>query len=427
MDGFTRSFARWLKRVFPFVVLLLVGAPVQAAYQSNIDLGLQWLRSQQNADGSWGTTTIEKFYYTLEVVDAFASAGAHDSNYYRGIAWLENHAADNHDFDARIVKILTDHGDNMALVVTGLKGEAESTSNGYTGCGLNTSVTRSPLDTAKVWEALLAYNSSTENQAVAGYLKSAQLSGAGWPLSANTTSDAFSTAWAVKALAAYSLTDSSITTAIANGIATLQNKITSTSPIYLRGMAAQVAVKAGYTTAANTWLSLLKNEQSASTGAWNSNMHATAAATRAMAVYDGLDSATNRTLVNVSDAKLRRAINLALGHNAMDALTRLDLSKLTTLSAVNLGISDLTGLEYATNLTSLDVRNNQITSTDPLKGLTLLTTILLDGNPAASVVAYLDTSIPTLPEWGMLLLTLLLLGYGWRVQQSRVSASLSTV
>ncbi|MBC1537282.1 cell wall anchor protein, partial [Listeria sp. FSL L7-1485] len=59
-----------------------------------------------------------------------------------------------------------------------------------------------------------------------------------------------------------------------------------------------------------------------------------------------------------------------------------DLDKVTSLTAVSKGITNLAGIEYLTNLTSLDVRSNQITNFT-LKGenvLPELTNINLTGN-----------------------------------------------
>ena len=80
---------------------------------------------------------------------------------------------------------------------------------------------------------------------------------------------------------------------------------------------------------------------------------------------------------------MRRAINVALGRGALDALNRGDLAQLTTLDASNLGITDLTGLEWAVNLVHLDVSDNQIVSLDPIASLSL-ETLDTSGNPVGS-------------------------------------------
>lgn len=98
----------------------------------------------------------------------------------------------------------------------------------------------------------------------------------------------------------------------------------------------------------------------------------------------------------VKDQALRAAINRALNKNAMDEINRDEMEQLTVLDASGLGISDLTGLEAAVNLVNLDLRNNQITDTSPLAGLTG-TAIRLAGNPA--VAGTLAWSEQTGPIW----------------------------
>ena len=88
-------------------------------------------------------------------------------------------------------------------------------------------------------------------------------------------------------------------------------------------------------------------------------------------------------VVNIPDANLRTAIRdtlLAQGEEPSDPLTEDDLLLLTNLVAINLEIGDTTGLEHATNLTSLDLRGNLISNVSPLGGLTDLIDLWLGGN-----------------------------------------------
>ena len=55
--------------------------------------------------------------------------------------------------------------------------------------------------------------------------------------------------------------------------------------------------------------------------------------------------------VTIPDANLRAAIEDALGKASGAPITVEEMKTLTTLEASNAGISDLTGLEFATNLT----------------------------------------------------------------------------
>ena len=82
----------------------------------------------------------------------------------------------------------------------------------------------------------------------------------------------------------------------------------------------------------------------------------------------------------IPDAKLRAAIAAALGKASGTTITKSEMSTLTTLDAQDADINDLTGLEFATNLTILLLDKNRITDLAPLSGLTKLNILGLVGN-----------------------------------------------
>ena len=59
------------------------------------------------------------------------------------------------------------------------------------------------------------------------------------------------------------------------------------------------------------------------------------------------------TQVTIPDANLRAAIETALGKARGAPITRAEMASLTSLEAQDSDISNLTGLEFATNLTQL--------------------------------------------------------------------------
>ena len=87
----------------------------------------------------------------------------------------------------------------------------------------------------------------------------------------------------------------------------------------------------------------------------------------------------------IPDANLRRAIAAALGNTVSMGGMIVNMKALTELNASGVGISDLTGLEFATNLTSLNLSINSITDVSPLSGLTNLTELDLRGNGITDV------------------------------------------
>ena len=90
--------------------------------------------------------------------------------------------------------------------------------------------------------------------------------------------------------------------------------------------------------------------------------------------------------VNIPDVALRKAINKALGENraATAVVTEAEMKTLTSLGSydpwrqISVG-SDLTGLEKATNLTTLAL-NGSFTDISTVSGLTNLTTLNLNGS-----------------------------------------------
>ena len=91
------------------------------------------------------------------------------------------------------------------------------------------------------------------------------------------------------------------------------------------------------------------------------------------------------TLVQIPDLGLRAAVEDALDKNAGDPITRTEMGRLTSLSArgnpfgPDPVITDTTGLQYATGLTTLDLSHNNIKTID-LSALTGLTNLNLTHN-----------------------------------------------
>ena len=86
----------------------------------------------------------------------------------------------------------------------------------------------------------------------------------------------------------------------------------------------------------------------------------------------------NLKTVEIPDAQLESVVRNQLGINE-GALTVANLKELVYLYAQGEGITDLTGLEYATNLEGLDVSANDITDVSPIASLTNLTSLTLWG------------------------------------------------
>ena len=85
-------------------------------------------------------------------------------------------------------------------------------------------------------------------------------------------------------------------------------------------------------------------------------------------------------LVTIPDPNLRAAIEEALGKTSGALITAADMARLTRIVADDAGISDLRGIEAATQLERIEFRRNSISDLSPLRGLTQLNNIKLRGN-----------------------------------------------
>jgi Leucine-rich repeat (LRR) protein len=96
--------------------------------------------------------------------------------------------------------------------------------------------------------------------------------------------------------------------------------------------------------------------------------------------------AAGTDVVTFPDTNLEKAIRKQLNKPSGD-ITVLDMESLRALDARNFNITDLTGIEKATYLISLELSKNRISAIDPLKGLTYLDHVNLAFNQVESISA----------------------------------------
>ena len=89
--------------------------------------------------------------------------------------------------------------------------------------------------------------------------------------------------------------------------------------------------------------------------------------------------------VEIPDPNLRTIIESNLGVMTGDPITADEMATLIHLDADNAAITDLTGLETATNLQHLNLIGNAVTDISPLTGLTNLKVLRLEGNAIADL------------------------------------------
>ena len=99
---------------------------------------------------------------------------------------------------------------------------------------------------------------------------------------------------------------------------------------------------------------------------------------------------TTAQTVNLPDPNLRAIIASTLGKASGDPIAVADMETLDGLEGEGASIVDLTGLEFAINLTVLYLWMNSISDTSPLTGLTNLIELSLENNSVADISPLAD-------------------------------------
>ena len=99
----------------------------------------------------------------------------------------------------------------------------------------------------------------------------------------------------------------------------------------------------------------------------------------------GFPGVVSAQVVDIPDANLRAAIAQALNKTPGDTITRADMETLVELRAVGRNITDLRGIEFAINLTHLNLFGNTLSDISPLATLTNLRWLELDRNTVSDI------------------------------------------
>jgi internalin A len=105
--------------------------------------------------------------------------------------------------------------------------------------------------------------------------------------------------------------------------------------------------------------------------------------------------------VTFPDENLEAAIRDVLGKPVGEEIMAAELANITLLEAYGSNITDLSGLEYCTNLVGLVLRDNDISDLSPLAGLAYLQQLNLRGNNISDISSL--TSLSNMTElhlWG---------------------------
>lgn len=358
-----------------------------AAAQSAIDDGVSALEAQQDVtEGGWGNAVGIDYVYTAAAIDALHNANQRTGTYYSGVAWLENHHAANNDLAARKIVNLMAHGNNVYYDLLNIH-EAR-TDVAQPGWGLSGGYFQSPLETALVLQALTSASANTDNNtneasyiallgqidgaAAVAYLVGQQQTDGSWDAFENTQGSYWVTAEAIIALAKYP-SEPGVSASLNLASTYLEGmSVSSATDVTLARVALALYQLDGLSTLVDSHLTALISNQ-LTDGSWG-DVLATANVISVLSYAMGLNTLSDAPQVVIDQEALRTEINGALGYAGYGQLTSADIASITSLDLRGASISNLAGLEGASNLTQLQV--NSSTNLSAIAGLSGVTVFI---------------------------------------------------
>ena len=163
----------------------------------------------------------------------------------------------------------------------------------------------------------------------------------------------------------------------------------------LEGISVTFTVTADDGTLSDTHTTTDENGRAESTLTLGTNVGTTTVSVSAAGIEHPVTfNAVAEAALDIPDPNLRAAVETVLGKAKDDPITPSEMATLTRLEAGNANISDLTGLEFATNLTSLHLgyggvekNSNAVKDLSPLTDLTQLTWLHIPGNSISDISA----------------------------------------
>ena len=168
-------------------------------------------------------------------------------------------------------------------------------------------------------------------------------------------------------------------------------KVTDQNGIALEEVAVTFAVTAGSGTLNTTHTTTDENGRAESTLTLGPNLgtntvEVSAAGIEQTVIFNAVAGAG----VDIPDPNLRAAIATILGKALGDPIAPSEMATLTEVNAKDASISDLTGLEFGTNLTALRLHDNHITDISVLSELTKLQGLWLSNSNITDISALSD-------------------------------------
>ncbi|RYY73346.1 MAG: hypothetical protein EOO52_18265 [Gammaproteobacteria bacterium] len=332
--------------------------------KTTVNNGVSVLQSTQSAtDGGWSSLEDLAYVNTAAAIEALRAANQRNGAYYGGVAWLENHNANNTDLNAKKISALVRHGNNITPDLGLMQSSKQDTAQG--GWGLSKGYFNSPLETALVLQALSDAKDTTNQNAAVTYLVANQKADGGWSVVGASGSDYWVTAEAVIALV-----NNQTQTGVASALTRASAYLASVPPASVNSIVLAKTTLAlfklnGINSVVDSLVSSLLSKQVTS-GNWG-DILSTANAITTLAYCAGLNTFSESSTVVIDQEQLRTNINRQLGYAAYGKLTLADIRSLKSLDLRSSNISNLNGLQGATGLTNIKV--NAGTNISAISGL----------------------------------------------------------
>ena len=269
------------------LAIILLFSTYGLAQIPQIDSGINWLRSSQAPDGSWGS--VNNLRDTAEVINSYNLLKIFDGSYTNGVNWLGSTSLESNDFIARRIIALAGTGADVSPDITKLT----STQNADGGWGYFGGYESNAMDTGVALHALRPALASNSNTVVKGlqYLISTQNLDGGWNILSDNSEDISTTSMIILLLNEYRniyLLENNIN----QGITYLKSKQnpdggfgSSPSTVYETALAFLALVESGtdISTVAPQAINYLTSTQLPN-GSWNDDPYSTALSLRASAI-----------------------------------------------------------------------------------------------------------------------------------------------
>ena len=436
----------------------LAAAPTAAQLDAARAKSLAWLYTHQKPDGSWQTPSGLKVQPTALAMDALANAGLKNSFLYASSqAWLANAPATSNDSLARQIVGVARSGADSAALVQRLLAQRNDNSKGW---GAYAKYQAGFPDTGLALDALLAAGTTyADTGSSLGFIVSKQNADGGWPNSATEPNVAASrlipTAQNVLTLSRYKPLGWAIDSYITNGVnylkarqkadggftedtAATTGNAYDTALVTLALNQAKLAANAaaiGAQTTLDNAQSFLVSAQSAD-GSWDGDALSTALALQTFSAINLVDTdkdgvpdvveALLGTNSGVADARTlspgngqsvvgltlaRLLANATLGQAFTYTIAASGGTAPYTFTIASGSIPDGLSLNAATGVISgTPARAGPFNFNYQVSDASSTSTVAVQGQiNVAALEAVSDGDVPTLPEWGAILMAGVLL------------------